>query len=200
MTTTATSPIIRAPRGNTLRCKGWQQEAALRMSHEQPRSRSSRAAGGSRHLRRHREASRATGSAFTPSSAPLKRLADRRNAGNPIRQAGRGLPHERARAARPCGQHQPRRQMGDMGAFSRARRSPGLHDVRPVHRRHVGVHRNARHPAGHVPRPFAALAERHFGGTLKRQARSSPAAWAEWAAPSPCPSRMNGGVAPRHRC
>src|ERR1700758_3235173 len=30
MTTTASSPIIRAPRGNTLRCKGWQQEAALR--------------------------------------------------------------------------------------------------------------------------------------------------------------------------
>ena len=30
MTTTTTSPIIRAPRGNTLRCKGWQQEAALR--------------------------------------------------------------------------------------------------------------------------------------------------------------------------
>ena len=28
--TTATSSIIRAPRGNTLRCKGWQQEAALR--------------------------------------------------------------------------------------------------------------------------------------------------------------------------
>jgi urocanate hydratase len=30
MTTTTVSPIIRAPRGNTLRCKGWQQEAALR--------------------------------------------------------------------------------------------------------------------------------------------------------------------------
>ena len=30
MTTSATSPIIRAPRGNALRCKGWQQEAALR--------------------------------------------------------------------------------------------------------------------------------------------------------------------------
>ncbi len=30
MTTTTSSPIIRAPRGNTLRCKGWQQEAALR--------------------------------------------------------------------------------------------------------------------------------------------------------------------------
>jgi urocanate hydratase len=30
MTTTSASPIIRAPRGNTLRCKGWQQEAALR--------------------------------------------------------------------------------------------------------------------------------------------------------------------------
>src|SRR5579863_1542184 len=30
MTSTTTSPIIRAPRGNTLRCKGWQQEAALR--------------------------------------------------------------------------------------------------------------------------------------------------------------------------
>ena len=30
MTTATTSPIIRAPRGNQLRCKGWQQEAALR--------------------------------------------------------------------------------------------------------------------------------------------------------------------------
>ena len=30
MTTTTAAPIIRAPRGNTLRCKGWQQEAALR--------------------------------------------------------------------------------------------------------------------------------------------------------------------------
>jgi len=28
--TTITTPIIRAPRGNQLRCKGWQQEAALR--------------------------------------------------------------------------------------------------------------------------------------------------------------------------
>ncbi len=28
--TTATNPIIRAARGTTLRCKGWQQEAALR--------------------------------------------------------------------------------------------------------------------------------------------------------------------------
>src|SRR5580692_8084411 len=30
MATTATTPIIRAPRGSQLRCKGWQQEAALR--------------------------------------------------------------------------------------------------------------------------------------------------------------------------
>ena len=30
MATTTSSPIIRAPRGNQLRCKGWQQEAALR--------------------------------------------------------------------------------------------------------------------------------------------------------------------------
>ena len=30
MTTTTTAPVIRAPRGNQLRCKGWQQEAALR--------------------------------------------------------------------------------------------------------------------------------------------------------------------------
>jgi len=28
--TTATNPIVRAARGTTLRCKGWQQEAALR--------------------------------------------------------------------------------------------------------------------------------------------------------------------------
>src|ERR1700739_2424815 len=28
--TVATIPMIRAPRGNQLRCKGWQQEAALR--------------------------------------------------------------------------------------------------------------------------------------------------------------------------
>src|SRR3569833_1942514 len=28
--TTATSPVIQAPRGTQLRCKGWQQEAALR--------------------------------------------------------------------------------------------------------------------------------------------------------------------------
>ena len=30
MTTTTATPVIRAPRGNQLRCKGWQQEAALR--------------------------------------------------------------------------------------------------------------------------------------------------------------------------
>ena len=28
--TTTIAPVIRAPRGNQLRCKGWQQEAALR--------------------------------------------------------------------------------------------------------------------------------------------------------------------------
>ena len=27
---TTTAPVIRAPRGSALRCKGWQQEAALR--------------------------------------------------------------------------------------------------------------------------------------------------------------------------
>ena len=30
MITTTSAPVIRAPRGNQLRCKGWQQEAALR--------------------------------------------------------------------------------------------------------------------------------------------------------------------------
>src|SRR3954464_2281738 len=30
MMTSATSPVIQAPRGTQLRCKGWQQEAALR--------------------------------------------------------------------------------------------------------------------------------------------------------------------------
>ena len=65
--------VYRAPRGTELTCKGWQQEAALRMLMnnldpevaERPRSSSSTAARARR---------RATGTASTPSSQTLQRL------------------------------------------------------------------------------------------------------------------------------
>ena len=38
MTSLAQGRILTAPRGTTISCRGWHQEAALRMLHEQPRS------------------------------------------------------------------------------------------------------------------------------------------------------------------
>ncbi len=55
MTTTTSAPVIRAPRGNQLRCKGWQQEAALRCLMNNLDPEVGRAAGGSGCLWRHRQ-------------------------------------------------------------------------------------------------------------------------------------------------
>ena len=67
-------PTIRAPRGRELSCKGWHQEAALRMLHEQSRSRGGREARRADRLRRHRHAPRATGRRSTPSCARSRSL------------------------------------------------------------------------------------------------------------------------------
>ena len=57
--------------------------------------------------------------------------------------------HPCRRAARDHRQFQPSAQMGDLGAFRRAR-SQGLGDVRPDDRRLVDLHRHARHRPGHL--------------------------------------------------
>ena len=90
-----------------------------------------------------------TWEAFDAIVRALRALERRRDAARAERQAGRRVPHARARAARADRQLQPRRPLGDLGALPRAR-AAGPHDVRPDDRRLVDLHRLAGHRAGHV--------------------------------------------------
>ena len=91
---------IRAPRGTTLSCKGWIQEAALRMlmNNLDPevaeRPEDLVVYGGSGRAARNWEA-------FDAIVATLRELERRRNAAGAVGQAGRRLPHARRRA-RAC--------------------------------------------------------------------------------------------------
>ena len=111
----------------------------------------------------------------------------RRDPADPVRQAGRRVPHARRRAARADRQLQPRAALGDVGALQRAR-SQGPDDVRPDDRRLVDLHRLAGHRAGHLRN-----LRRDGPPALRRRPRrasgSSPRASAAWAARSRWPPR-----------
>ena len=91
--------VVRAPRGTELSCKGWQQEAALRMLMnnldpevaEDPDDLIVYGGSGK---------AGATGRRFDAIVATLRRLEERRDAAGAVGQAGRRLPH--ARAPRAC--------------------------------------------------------------------------------------------------
>ena len=150
---TATAPkagprTVRAPRGTELSCKGWQQEAALRMLDEQPRSGGCRGPGPPHRLRRHRpRGAQLGGLRRHRRRAPAAR--ERRDPAGPERQAGRRLPHHDGCAAGPDRQRQPRPPLGDLGAVPRAgARRPD--DVRPDDGRFLDLHRDPGDHPGHL--------------------------------------------------
>ena len=177
---------IRAPRGTAISCKGWQQEAALRMlmNNLDPdvaeRPDDLVVYGGTGRAARSWEA-------FDAIVGALRALE---NDETLLVQSGKPVAVFRthaSRAARAHREQQPRRPLGDLGAFPRAR-AAGPDDVRPDDRRLVDLHRLAGHRAGHVRdvRRGRATALRRLA---RRPVRRSPRDSAAWAARSRSPRR-----------
>ena len=139
---------IRAPRGTSLTCKGWPQEAALRMlmNNLDPdvaeRPDDLVVYGGSGKAARNWEAFDAIVRSLTVARA-------RRNAARAVGQAGRRLPDASGRAARADRQRAARAGVGDVGEFPRPR-AARPDDVRPDDRRQLDLHRQPGHRAGHL--------------------------------------------------
>ncbi len=147
--TVATIPIIRSPRGNQLRCKGWQQEAALRclMNNLDPdvaeRPADLVVYGGIGRAARNWECFHAI----------VRELEHLGNDETLLVQSGKPV------AVFPTHDMAPRviiansnlvGQMGQLGALSRTR-PQGPDDVRPDDRGELDLHRYPGHPAGHLP-------------------------------------------------
>ena len=117
----------------------------------------------------------------------------RRDAARPVGQAGRGLSHDAAVAARADRELAARAEVGDVGRVPAAR-GGGADDVRPDDRGLVDLHRHAGNPAGHVPdvrrRGPEALRRRR----RSRAGRSSPRGSAGWAARSRWPATLAGAA------
>ena len=132
-----------------LRCRGWQQEAALRMLEnnlhpdvaEKPEElvvyggigKAARDQASLAAIKRELMRARATTRRCSCSPASRSRVFET---------------HE-ARAARADRQLQPRRRLGDLGDVPRARRGRA-DDVRPDDGGVVDLHRHPGHPAGHL--------------------------------------------------
>ena len=157
MTTTVPSPAtgalpgarpVRAPRGTAISCRGWPQEAALRMlmNNLDPEVAENPDAlvvyGGTGRAAR-------SWAAFDAIVRELQRSGRRRDPPRPVGQAGRRLPDPPVGAAGPDRELQPRREVGDLGAL------PGAgagrpDDVRPDDGRLLDLHRDAGDPPGNV--------------------------------------------------
>ena len=164
--TLAHSAPITAPTGTTLSCKGWHQEAALRMLMnnldpavaERPEDLIVYGGGGKAArnwdvLRAHRR-----------DPAPAR---ERRDPAGPERQAGRRVPHPRRGAAGADRERPPGAPLGHLGRVPAAR-GAGAHHVRADDRRVLDLHRHPGDPAGHlrdVRRVRAPALRRHAGGT-----------------------------------
>ena len=139
---------VRAPRGTELTCKGWPQEAALRMlmNNLDPevaeRPDDLVVYGGTGKAARN-------WAAFDAIVREPARPRGRRDAAGAVGPAGRGLPHARLGAAGAARQLQPGAGLGDLGGVPPAR-AARPDDVRPDDRRLVDLHRHPGHPAGHV--------------------------------------------------
>ena len=184
--TTGYQPM-RAARGTVLSCKGWQQEAALRMLMnnldpdvaEKPEDLIVYGGRG--------KAAR-NWNCFHAIVESLKSLENDETLAGAIRQAGGNFPHALVRAARADREFESRGTLERLEAFRRAR-SRGTDDVRPDDRRKLDLHRHrkefcrarmklSRRPAGNIFRP-----------PISRESWSSAAAWAEWVARSRWPPR-----------
>ena len=190
-TVSSTARLVRAPRGTELSCKGWQQEAALRMLMnnldpevaEHPEDLV--VYGGTGRAARSWEA-------FDAIVRTLRGLEARRDHAGAVRQAGRRVPHPRVGAARADRELESRWRLGELGAVPQAR-GRGPDDVRADDGRLVDLHRHPGHPAGHL-RDLRRGCEEARGLWPPRTvatrwpARSpSPRGWAAWAVRSRWP-------------
>ena len=158
-------PSSARPAATSLRCKGWQQEAALRCLMNNLDPEVAERPAGPRRLRRHRPRRPQLG--MLSRHRPRTRASrHRRHAPRPVRQARRRFSHARNGPARHHRQLQPRGQMGHLGALQRTR-SQRPDDVRPDDRRVSWIYIGTQGILQGTFQTFAALAERHFGGTLK---------------------------------
>ena len=184
--TSVTQPRnIRAPRGTTLSCKGWQQEAALRMLMnnldpevaEHPEDLV--VYGGTGRAARNWPA-------FDAIVATLQDLEDDETL---LIQSGKPVGVFRTKclvAPRSDRQLQSRRRLGELGEVPRAG-GGGPDDVRPDDCRLVDLHRHPGHPAGHVrdlrrgrQKLAASGRYQHSNGPSPGQSLS-PRASAAWA-------------------
>ncbi len=149
MSAVGSDRVVRAPRGTQLSCKGWQQEAALRMlmNNLDPevaeRPQDLVVYGGAGKAARNWQA-------FDAIVATLRRLGDDETL---LVQSGKPVgvfTDPRVGAARAHRQRQPGRRLGQLGRVSPPRR-PGADHVRPDDGRLLDLHRHAGHPAGHLP-------------------------------------------------
>ena len=138
-----------ADRGaGAVRCRGWVQEAALRMLENNlhpdvaERPEDLVVYGGIGKAARNPAALEAI-------KRELMRLERPRDAARAVRQAGRRLRDAPGRAARADRQLQPRRRLGELGDVPRARRRRA-DDVRPDDRRVLDLHRDPGDPPGHL--------------------------------------------------
>jgi hypothetical protein len=158
-----TGTAIRAPRGSALTCKGWHQEAALRMLHnnldpevaEKPDQLI--VYGGTGRAARSWEA-------FHAIVRALRVAGKRRNAAGAIGPAGGHFPHHAGGAARADRQLEPGGPLVELGRIHRLER--------------LGLTMYGQMTAGSwiyigsqgivqgTFETFAALARRHFGGSL----------------------------------
>ena len=172
---------IRAPRGTSLTCKGWPQEAALRMlmNNLDPevaeRPDDLVVYGGSGKAARNWPAFDAI-----VRSLPIARA--RRNAARAVRQAGRYLSDTSGRAARAHRERAARAGVGDVGKLPRSRGSRP-DDVRPDDGGQLDLHRQPGHRAGHL-RDAGGRRRAGISAAASPDGSSSPPGWAAWAAPS----------------
>ena len=139
---------VRAPRGTALSCRGWPQEAAMRMlmNNLDPE-----VAEHPDQLIVYGGSGRAARSwpAYDAIVRTLQDLQGRRDPAGPVGQAGRRDAHPRMGAAGAHRQLQPGPAVGHLGGVP----PPGVarpDHVRPDDRRVVDLHRHPGHPAGHL--------------------------------------------------
>ena len=148
MTDTREAPTIRAPRGRDLTCKGWHQEAALRMlmNNLDPevaeRPEDLVVYGGTGKAARNWES-------FWRHRQHAARPRRRRNPARAVGQARSRLPNTPVGPAGPDRQLPAGSGMGRLGDFQGAG-AGRAHDVRADDRGVLDLHRHPGHPAGHL--------------------------------------------------
>ena len=180
--TTVAAPVIRAPRGNQLRCKGWHQEAALRclMNNLDPdvaeRPDELVVYGGAGKAARNWECFRRDRASNCTSLGDDETLLVQ--SGKPV---GVFRTHEYAPRVLIANSNLVG-ALGQLGTFPRTR-TQGPDDVRPDDGGQLDLHRHAGHRAGHV-RNFRRDGRQAFRRRPCVAGWLSRAAWVAWVARS----------------